>query len=124
VNNRAPKYIYWILLCFWFVVSCISIHAHVCFDGQEPPVSIHLQTTDGHDDHHPQEMHDDQDIELQQWVITKINKLDFFLPLLIAVSLLLLLISTVKPFFIYSNLYLQSRTGLRPAVRAPPVFSA
>ncbi len=121
MNNNVPKSVYWILLTFWLLVSCVSMRAHVCFDGQEPPLSIHLQMVDSHD-HHPQEVHDDQDIELQQWVITKINKLDFVLPLLVAVVLLLILIAAFKPFFIYSNFYLQSRTGLRPAVRAPPVF--
>lgn len=100
------------------------MHAHLCFDGQEPPVSIHMHIADDGHDHHPQETHNDQDIELQQWVITKINKLDFFLPLLIAVALLLMLITAFKPFFIYSNCYLQTRSALRPAVRAPPFFSA
>jgi hypothetical protein len=124
VNKNVHALICWMLLSFWLLASCVSVHAHVCFDGQEPPVSIHLQMVDGHDDHHPQEVHDDQDIELQQWVIAKITKLDFFLPLLIAVTLLLLLITAFKPFFIYSNFYLQSPSGLRPSVRAPPVFSA
>jgi len=124
VNKNVHALICWILLSFWLFASCVSIHAHVCFDGQEPPVSIHLQMMDGHDDHHPQEVHDDQDVELQQWVITKITKLDFFLPLFFILTLLLIFISARKPFFVYSNLDLQSQSGLRPAVRAPPFFPA
>jgi hypothetical protein len=124
VNKNVHALICWILLCFWLLVSCVSIHAHLCFDGQEPPVSVHWQVADGHGDHHSQEVHDDQDIELQQWVITKINKLDFFLPLLVAVVFFLISLAAFNSFFIYSNFYLQSQSGLRPAVRAPPFFSA
>jgi hypothetical protein len=68
----------------WTWVACLAVlfaglgnaHLHYCFDGQEPPVSVHL--TDGidpghdhHDhtghapDHEPdQEHHDDLDVDL------------------------------------------------------------
>lgn len=124
VNKNMHNALCWLLLSFWLMASSVSMHAHLCFDGQEPPVSIHMQIADDGHDHHPQEVHNDQDIELQQWVITKINKLDFFLPLLITIALLLIFIARINPFFCYSEVYLQSQSALRPAVRAPPVFSA
>jgi hypothetical protein len=59
-----------IALLLWLLGNCIGLHGHFCFDGQEPPVSVHMHM-EGHSphDHHPDEEHLDADVELLQLVI-------------------------------------------------------
>jgi hypothetical protein len=59
-----------------FVASLGSVHAHVhlCFDGQEPPASIHAADAGEHHDHHDFERdaeHDDLDVDLKGQALLK-----------------------------------------------------
>lgn len=112
-------------LIIWLTASWSGAHGHLCFDGQEPPVSVHMEMMAEHTDHHAaDEQHVDADVELSQPLLAKLTKID--LPLLIAAALLLAMlfekISLVTSRS--SPSYSSRRAGLRPPLRAPPAFPA
>lgn len=56
----------WIaLICAlaYLFVSSAGTHLHVCFDGQEPPISVHVLDGDHADLHGDDAAHDDLDID-------------------------------------------------------------
>jgi hypothetical protein len=111
-------------LLLWLCLGWSGAHGHFCFDGQESPVSIHMDLVTDHAEHTDDEQHRDADIDLSQWVTAKLLKIE--LPLLLTALLLLALLitSTVSLRFFYTALSLQRLAGLRPPLRAPPVFPA
>lgn len=75
-------------------------HLHLCFDGQEPPTSLHLSSGDHHADHHGghhsdhhadphdgHEPHNDLDLPLSSDALTKPGKLHVDVPLLLLAAL-------------------------------------
>ncbi|PUA27877.1 MAG: hypothetical protein B0W54_15260 [Cellvibrio sp. 79] len=107
------------LVC-WLLGSLLGAHGHFCFDGQEPPVSVHMHMLGDHPEHHADEDHQDADVDLLQSAIAKLTKLDQSLILLAVVALLLVtqarpvLISRCSPFVPTLIPF------ARPPLRAPP----
>lgn len=114
-----------VALTVWLLVSFSGAHGHLCFDGQEPPVSVHMDMLGEHTEHAADEQHVDADVDLlSQPLLAKLTKID--LPLLLAAALLLAVLFE-KTFFAvsnYSHTYSSRRAGLRPPLRAPPFFPA
>lgn len=52
-----------------FVVRSAGGHLHLCFDGDEPPISVHTLETQSH--HEPGSTHVDQDVELPTATLAK-----------------------------------------------------
>ncbi len=111
-------------LLFWLLASIGGMHGHYCFDGQEPPVSVHLEVMPEHPEHHDQEHHVDADVDLLTLVFAKLVKFD--VPLLLTALLFLLALSRQQPGFFsrYSHHYSRRVIGLRPPLRAPPTSSS
>jgi len=111
-------------LIIWLIASWSGAHGHLCFDGQEPPVTVHMHALGDHPEHDSNEKHVDADVELGQLMLAKLSKID--LPLLIAAALLLAVlfekITIVTPR--YSHAHSARRAGLRPPLRAPPALPA
>lgn len=110
----------WVLL-IWLLTSIASIHAHLCFDGEESPVTFHFSDLEI-DSHHT--IDHDVDIAQVKSLQSKFFKVDLTLPLLIFLCLYLpLMRQTFNP--VWSLHALPSRWAhLRPPLRAPPVSSA
>lgn len=109
-------------LTLWLLGNWIGVHGHFCFDGQEPPVSVHVHL-DGHTahDHYPDEEHTDADVDLLQLVIAKLSKIDLGLVLLAVLSLLLTP-RLPRPVFVrYLTRLFHSIPYARPLLRAPPL---
>ena len=124
-NILHHKTLAFVALTIWLIASWSGAHGHLCFDGQEPPISVHMEMMAEHADHHAaDEQHVDADVDLSQPLLAKLTKID--LPLLIAAALLLAMwfekISIVVSN--YSPTYSSRLTGLRPPLRAPPVLPA
>jgi hypothetical protein len=106
-------------LVLWLLGSWLGAHGHFCFDGQEPPVSVHMHMLGDHPVHHADEDHQDADVDLLQSAIAKV-KLDQSLILLAVVALLLIskpvqvLVSRYSPFIPTHTPF------VRPLLRAPP----
>lgn len=111
-------------LIIWLLAGWSGLHSHMCFDGQEPPVTVHVHNPGDHADHDISEQHVDADLDLSQPLLIKLVKID--LPLLIAVALLLAAlfekVSVTRPS--YSLNYTSRRSGIRPPLRAPPSLPA
>lgn len=116
----SPHYAF-LALAFWLLSNWAGAHGHFCFDGQEPPVSMHMDVMGGHLEHHGDEVHQDADIDPVQSALAKLSKLDLGLVLLAALALALL----IPPILVFTsaNRALYHRTSLycRPLQRAPPV---
>jgi hypothetical protein len=111
-------------LVIWLITSWSGAHGHLCFDGQEPPISVHMHTLGEHTDHAIDEQHVDADIDLSQPLLAKLTKID--LPLLLAAALLFAVLFEKTSFVVshYSHAYSSRRAGLRPPLRAPPALLA
>lgn len=109
-------------LILWLLASGSGVHGHLCFDGQEPPVSVHMDMLGDHAGHHAEENHKDADLNPGQLLLAKLLKLD--LPCIIIAALLLGLLSFNPALFVsfYIRCYTYRHYGLRPPVRAPPFF--
>jgi hypothetical protein len=63
--SQAVRAFIWMVAIATFGVRLGGIHMHLCFDGQEPPASLHVEHEHGHDDyHHSDGSHQDQDVDL------------------------------------------------------------
>jgi hypothetical protein len=123
-NLFCRKTLVYASLLFWLLASVSGMHGHYCFDGQEPPVSVHLDVMDEHPEHHEDEHHVDADIDLFTFVFAKLIKIDVPLLLTGLVFLLSLHIHQQAFFSRYSRHYSRRIIGLRPPLRAPPLFPA
>ena len=117
---RRKIFVYATLL-FWLFASASGMHGHYCFDGIEPPVSVHFDlTSDDHDDHE-HVGHNDFDNKSSQ--ITALKLLNLDLPFL-AIALLLAFVWPIIRCQFYARSKTPSSwlsvTGLRPPLRAPP----
>jgi hypothetical protein len=80
-----------LLLCSLLLVMRIGgTHWHLCFDGQEPPVSIHVADSSfEHSATGVESQHHDQNVEIGLASLVKHGSADFDLPPLVFAVLLL-----------------------------------
>jgi hypothetical protein len=118
------KALVFLALVIWLIASWSGAHGHLCFDGQEPPMTVHMDMLGDHPEHNIDEKHFDADLDVGQFVLAKLVKID--LPLLIATALLLVLLFKQPTIFVafYSRLFISRIIGLRPPLRAPPAIPA
>ena len=120
--SRPAYQFAFVALLLWLLGSWLGAHGHFCFDGQEPPISVHVYLEGLHDhEHHPDDAaHQDTDVELTQLAIAKFSKIDLGLALLAVLALLIVL----RPQGIIANHYrvpLPPKTAhIWPPLRAPP----
>lgn len=110
-------------LLFWLFASASGMHGHYCYDGMEPPVSVHFDLLSGHNDD-DNVGHKDIDSKPQLSAL-KVTILD--LPFLAALFILVI----IWPFIRGQKFALSKTpsswltvTGLRPPPRAPPAITA
>lgn len=117
---------WFLILIFAVLMTRLSgIHLHLCFDGQEPPASIHVADDPAHNDaHHLEEHHTDKDVEVFDAVLTKSKGLAD-LPILLVAGLLLLVLmrSTGRqwPLDAFYRVFPFHAFALRPPSRGPPL---
>lgn len=102
------------------------MHLHLCFDGNETPVSFHLEDVGQHHDEPTVDAaHTDVDIAVVGEALVKILKASLHLPaLLFAVLLLGWLLCSQRqraPGFRNTTFY-QGNKVLRPPLRGPPAL--
>lgn len=120
-NLFSPQSLVYVALLFWLLASVSGMHGHYCFDGKEPPLSVHSDLLTEHPEHHESEMHVDADGDLFELVLAKLVKIDA--PFLICALLFLLTLCPGQQLFFarYPRHFTPHITGLRPPSRAPPV---
>ena len=127
-NSRLHRPWLLTLLCVMLLVVRVGgAHLHLCFDGGEPPVSLHLMDNGVH--HGAPGMdaaHQDADIAVAGEVLAKFAKLGLDLPVLLLAALLVwsLLQAPRQPAPGYRNpLSVSTARTLRPPLRGPPSHS-
>lgn len=119
MSRRSHQFAF-VAFVLWLLGNMMGTYGHFCFDGQEPPVSVHINMLGDHPGHHADEQHQDADLDLLQSAIAKLSKLDQHLILLAVIALLLvfqprpLLVNRYVPFVPIHIPF------ARPPLRAPP----
>jgi hypothetical protein len=116
-------------------VTNAHAHIHLCFDGQEPPASVHLSDASGHHDgvrpadqldgfgHYSDDAdHDDFDLDLANPVLAKTVKHDVtpIAPMWLKGAPIAPATSEA-PAFALERPSASTRTYLHPPLRAPPL---
>lgn len=116
-----------LLLCFALLAMRIdAAHLHLCFDGQEPSVSVHLADA-GDANEHPQSgpTHQDLNLDLNGPALAKQFKI--VLPLLALMFLIVLALAdtgrATAPAIYRLGFSLKPLPRLRPPLRGPPLNS-
>jgi len=105
------------------ITRIAGTHLHLCFDGMEPPVSMHLLDVDSHDT--DEGAHNDRNVELPGATLAKASSSLADAVFLVGAVLCLLFLSDAqrhaKPFSRLA-LFLESKKLLRPPLRGPPAL--
>ena len=116
------------LLCITILVMRVGgAHLHLCMDGSEPPVSVHLTADMAQDEGATSvdQTHHDQDLSLSGEVLAKKSDGAPHLPMLLAIAVILFLIPLVRlPVVPRDRTSLIHRIPIfriRPPLRAPPL---
>jgi hypothetical protein len=113
-----------ISLLLWLFVSWSGVHGHFCFDGQEPPISLHFDLLGEHAMHVDGEASQDVDIEQPLSILVKTLKLDLFVPVFLAVVTILRERGTTITIQPIPSLRPRHIVGALPLLRAPPAIPA
>jgi hypothetical protein len=118
-----------ILLCTIFlVIQSTDAHVHLCFDGQKPAVTFHIENGAELNAHLTEAglNHHDLDIDLGVNSITKLPKVDLPVLALLFSALLIAFNLLGKPPLARSRstrFRYQFPSHLRPPLRGPPALS-
>jgi hypothetical protein len=102
-----------------------SIHSHVCFDGQEAPLTVHFENLSGHPDHHDDEIHVDVENKLLPQAVPG-KPADQDAPLFMIAVLFLFITPKSQPqrYRTHRDLdFHHPPADLLPPLRAPPANS-
>lgn len=117
----------WLVLIAFLAIRLGDAHLHLCFDGQEPPASVHMADGSVHDDaHHVDSEHNDRDIQVFDAALVKkaSGQADVLAALFVASILLLLIPPAAERFVRRPNdpsSFVRTRFALRPPLRGPPL---
>jgi hypothetical protein len=121
-KSTHPWFLFLILAVL--VTRLSGVHLHLCFDGQEPPATIHTIDDAAHDElHHVEQDHTDKDVDVLDAALTK-SKGPVDLPVLFAACLLLLMLVHPAgrhwPLAASYRVFTPLLFALRPPLRGPP----
>jgi hypothetical protein len=106
------------------IVRTADAHAHLCFDGKEPPAVIHLADGGNHpcETDTSTEPNNDQDVQLAaDLILKKASEVDSCLPALFR-SVLLFVVPHAEERIpvVAHSVRVESLIDLRPPLRGPP----
>ncbi len=125
LRSRSARFLLWAVVLAVLTVRASDTHLHLCFDGQEPPTTVHFADASvHHDEAHDGENHADKDFDPLVGLLLKHGGTDSDLALptcVVAAVLLLPPVSDAVPAAPHS---LPADVGpplhLRPPLRGPP----
>lgn len=119
-QNQLTAYMLMVIFAFMNVGGAV---AHFCFDGAEPPVSLHFESIGGHIEHESAQNHVDTEREvISDNLVTKNFDTDFIF-ILAAVICSLLIISNAGFAARQLLVHSQKLYFISPPLRAPPLYS-
>lgn len=125
LRSRSARFLLWTVVLAVLTVRASDTHLHFCFDGQEPPASVHFADASVHnDDHHADEDHADKDFDPLVGVLLKHSGSDSDLALPACVVAAVLLLPPVTSIVPVASDSLPAHASpsfyLRPPLRGPP----
>lgn len=120
-SSRKQTSWIWLLCIVLLAVRIGGAHLHLCFDGMEPPLTVHAGEQIGHDAHHD-EQHTDADLSLLDNGIAKtFAQANITLALLaVFIFLFVRITSTGAPIAIYRPPFFRFIPLRFSSPRAPP----
>ncbi len=123
--HRASRRWFWLALIAFLATRLVDVHLHLCFDGQEPPTTVHVSNgAVDSDAHHADESHSDRNVNVFDAVLVKklADPSDALIPVLASALLLLLLPVRGRcvPRMAQAPLVVRSLLLLKPPLRGPP----
>jgi len=127
LRRSRPLVLLWVLAIALLTMRMADAHLHLCFDGSDRPVSLHVaDVPTHHGEHDDSSGHQDQDLDFSSPLLIKKgggSLDDATIAVLGAYVLAFVLpeIETVTPEFDFSTAPLVSVFHLRPPLRGPPL---
>ncbi|PHR90763.1 MAG: hypothetical protein COA78_34430 [Blastopirellula sp.] len=124
MSPKPSKITAYLLIATLALFSVGGAVAHYCFDGLEPPVSLHFESIGGHIEHGAQSEHNDfEQGFLADNLLAKVIDLDL-LYLIFAVLVFLVFSSSKSPIQLYLVTPKRKKFfTLHPPLRAPPYLA-
>jgi hypothetical protein len=125
LRSRFARFLLWTVVLAVLTVRASDTHLHFCYDGQEPPTTVHFADASVHDDeHHEGEDHADKDFDPFVGLLLKHGSSDADLALPTYVVAAVLLLPPVTDIVPVASDSLPEHTSppfyLRPPLRGPP----
>jgi hypothetical protein len=124
-DSRSARTVLWVVVLAVLTVRASDTHLHFCFDGQEPPTSVHFADASvHHDEHHETQDHADKDYDPLVGLLSKSVGTDSDVAPPIPVLVLVVLLPPASDTLpAASDPLLPAATSplhLRPPLRGPP----
>lgn len=123
---RKPQLLITLLCVTLIALRVGGVHVHLCMDGSEPPLSVHVADSGVHhlDEADEGDAHADRDVAIASDVVVKKPSGDFDLTLLAAFgALLLFVLARPRQRITFPPVPARATTArahLRPPLRGPP----
>jgi hypothetical protein len=118
VRSNSSRYLLFAALVMWLLTGWAGARGHFCFDGNEPPMSVHMELVGDHPEHSSADVHMDVDVDL--WQLMKAGQFWFWVLIsVVGFPLLYLLPLGVAPPR-NAGLTAQQNSYFVPPLRAPP----
>jgi hypothetical protein len=120
---QSNRFLLWTLVLAVLVVRASDAHLHLCFDGLEPPTSVHVADASlHHDDHHEEDGHADKDVDPLVGALVKSVDSDVHFPALMSASILIPLNASAGSRAVVRRQATPAASPfeLRPPLRGPP----
>jgi hypothetical protein len=123
--SRFARFLLWTVVLAVLTVRASDTHLHFCYDGQEPPTTVHSADASVHDDEqHDGEEHADKDFDPFVGLLLKqgSSDADLALPTYVVAAVLLLPPVTHIVSAVSDSLppHASPPFHLRPPLRGPP----
>lgn len=117
----------WLLAIASLPLRMTDAHLHLCMDGQQPPVALHVQHVATHDGAHADDDHNDRDVDLSATTTVAKSSLldDGVVPALLHVYVLAALLpppSAAAPVKVSVRSFHSAPIDGPPPARGPPAF--
>lgn len=124
-RSPSARLLLWAVVLAVLTVRASDTHLHLCFDGLEPPTSVHFADASvHHDEQHDTEQHADRDFDPFVGLLLKHGGSDADLALPTCVLAAVLLLPPASSIVPAASASLPPDTGtsfhLRPPLRGPP----